>query len=140
MKEYQRNILILLCILIADQITKHLAATGEILFNTRFLAFNFVTNTGSSFGMLKGFNSYLIWISVIVLGAIMFYYYSVSKLEQISLIIVAGGILGNLIDRIILGSVIDFIDFKFWLVFNIADSCIVVGAILLIWFEMRKKS
>jgi signal peptidase II len=47
--------------------------------------------------------------------------------------LVLGGAVGNAYDRVVSGSVTDFIDLRFWPVFNLADSCIVVGALILIW-------
>ena len=57
---------------------------------------------------------------------------------KISLALILGGALGNLVDRVLLGYVVDFLDFRIWPVFNIADSCVVVGAILLGYFVVVK--
>ena len=54
--------------------------------------------------------------------------------------LILGGAVGNLIDRIRIGGVIDFLDFRVWPVFNVADSCITVGAVLLAWNLLKGKS
>ena len=112
------------------------------IFNNIF-HLTFVKNTGAGFGILKGFNPFLILISLVVIG-IIFYYYKQIKENQILLQIIAafvlGGTIGNLIDRIRLGYVIDFLDFRIWPVFNIADSFVTIGIIGLViyfWIDWR---
>jgi len=60
-------------------------------------------------------------------------------LLPVSLGMQIGGAIGNLVDRLRFGHVIDFIDFKFWPVFNVADSCIVVGVAVLAFLLLREK-
>ena len=138
MKEGYRNFLIKLAILIIDQATKSMAAAGKLALDTKLLSFNIVHNTGAGFGLLQGFNAILIWVSVIVIGLITFFYYSVEKKEQIGLILLAGGVFSNLIDRIVLGYVVDWIDLGWWPVFNVADSMIVVGVAWMIIAGIKK--
>ncbi len=92
-----------------------------------FVSFHFVQNTGSSFGLLKGFGPYLMWLSVIVLGLILFFFDRVGPRLQIPVAMVAAGVAGNLLDRARLGYVVDFIDLGWWPVFNVADACISIG-------------
>lgn len=108
-----------------------------------FFNFSLAYNTGSAFGFLHNAsgwqNTFFISVAVIVSGVIL---YMVRKLgpenksETIGLMLVLGGALGNVIDRIRLHKVVDFLDFYInnwhWPTFNIADSAIVIGAILLI--------
>lgn len=61
-----------------------------------------------------------------------------SGIDQVSLALILGGAMGNLIDRVRLGAVIDFLDFRIWPVFNVADSCITVGVILTLLRLLRK--
>jgi len=91
-------------------------------------------NTGAAFGILQGQNLFLILISLIALGFFILYY----KKYQIASMFVISGIIGNLIDRIFLGYVRDFIDLRFWPVFNLADSFMVVGIGLLVWIIFKK--
>lgn len=95
---------------------------------------NLVLNDGAAFGLFKGKAVFFIFISIAVIVAIIAYILknrATGKLNSISLGMVLGGALGNLADRIIFGRVVDFLDFQIWPVFNIADSCITIGAVLL---------
>ena len=92
--------------------------------------------------MLQGTTDALIWVTVIVLGAILYYHDMIAKEDNvlhISVTSIFGGALANLIDRIRLGYVIDFIDLKIWPSFNIADAAITIGAIGIIYYLIRKK-
>lgn len=82
----------------------------------------------------------VIVISVVVVLVIFFYALNFSpeiKFLQISLGLIEGGIVGNLIDRIRFGYVVDFLNFKIWPVFNLSDIFIVSGTFLTIFFHMR---
>ena len=96
----------------------------------------FVTNTGIAFGFFKGANVVFIIASLIVIaGIVTFKNYIIDKHSLTSKIacgLILGGALGNLIDRIRLGYVIDFLDFRIWPVFNFADSGITIGSLTLI--------
>ena len=122
-----------------DQATKQLAATnilpGEQVDVIPGLQLTHTRNTGVAFGALKGGGllvAVLIGLSLALLVA-----YFVANRERAWLWLpvgmVLGGALGNLADRARDGAVIDFIDPIAWPAFNVADSCIVVGVILLIW-------
>ena len=109
-----------------------------------FFNITYVKNTGAAWSMFSD-RTYLIIImsSIIILGLILYVYKNRSKdkLEKISYSLIIGGALGNLIDRIIYGYVIDFIDFKIfgydYPIFNFADTFIVIGVILLIIYTWR---
>lgn len=100
-----------------------------------FLHLTHITNTGSAFGLLKGFNLALIAVSFIVILVIFHYVKRIKQSErllQFAVGLLLGGTIGNVIDRIFYGHVIDFIDFRVWPVFNFADSAITVSVILLV--------
>lgn len=110
-----------------------------------FFNFVHVENGGAGYGILSGKRFLLIFISIFVLSAYIFYYVLDAKknkdktsfLLSISLGFIAGGCLGNLVDRIFIGKVRDFINLQFMTfpVFNIADICLTVGVVLaLIYF------
>ncbi len=130
--------LIILAVFAADRISKHFVLKF-IEFKSydlnKFLSFNYVENTGVAFGMFSGGNSFFIMFTVILITGIMIVRRKLEKhgiyaVAGIALII--GGALGNLYDRIVHGFVIDFIDLSFFpAVFNVADSCISIGAFLL---------
>jgi signal peptidase II len=123
-----------------DQATKELVRAtlerGEFWPNADWpVRLHYVTNTGAAFGILKDQTGFLILTSVIGLAAILLYYrYPPSDhfLVPIALGMMLGGAVGNLLDRIRLGRVTDFIDFPLWPAFNVADASIVVAVIVLI--------
>ncbi|MBC8412573.1 signal peptidase II [bacterium] len=103
-----------------------------------FLNIVYVENKGAAFGMFANLgNTFFIAISVIALLSILFYLTKIPKgIELFSISLIFGGAVGNLIDRIMLGKVIDFIDFYIgtwhWPAFNVADSALTVGITLFI--------
>ena len=122
--------LTIITITILDQLTKFIVKNN----------FKFTTNSGSLWGLFPNATFLLIWLSIIIIGVFLFYY---DKIQKSSLLcklgsgLVVGGAIGNLIDRILYKAVIDFIDFKVWPSFNIADSAISIGIILLIIYFMK---
>lgn len=103
--------------------------------------FTHVHNTGAAFGMFRQGGSLFLIIALIVSGIIIYYYRQMPTdawLVRAALGLQLGGALGNVIDRIRLGYVVDFLDVSLWPVFNIADSCIVIG-VLLLAFEMLRE-
>ena len=105
------------------------------------LHLTYVTNTGSAFGFFKGLNLPLILFSLIVIAVIFANLKKVKeneKLLQFSVGLLLGGTIGNLIDRLLYGHVIDFIDFRIWPVFNVADSAISVSVVLLVILLWKK--
>ena len=87
-----------------------------------------------AFGMLPGWNHVLTFVSTFAIVFIFMYYRQLkpTRWMRISLGMVMGGVLGNLIDRVLYGCVTDFIKVRWWPSFNIADVCICVGAAMLI--------
>jgi signal peptidase II len=111
-----------------------------------------VLNTGAAFGFLDRFDFAYKAIVVTMLatgalGAIVFYAMTLgseTRLSRLALTLVVAGAVGNLIDRVAAGAVVDFVDvywgnWHFW-AFNVADSCISVGAVLLIFDMLRTGS
>lgn len=126
-----------------DQITKTWAEsqladrTIDVVWTLRF---HLTFNTGASFSLGDGFGSLIAIVALVVVGVVVWYGRSVStRLGAVALGIIVGGALGNVLDRLFRGSggffggaVVDFIDFQWWPVFNIADIGVVCGAILLV--------
>ena len=132
-------------IIIIDQVTKYIAKSNlelnqSIPIIKNFFHITLTTNTGAGFGLLKENNSLIAFITVLILGFMLFYYDKLPKKgkEHISIVLIVSGALSNLFDRIFLGHIIDFIDFKIWPIFNMADSCITIGVIYLVFYYMRK--
>ena len=113
-------------LILLDRVTKIWASSRNISKDYGIMAFTYTNNTGAGFSILQNMNFLLIIISIVVLGAVIYFH---KQIPRFSLITIVAGIFGNLVDRIFYGSVIDFINFKFWPIFNIADSLIFVGAI-----------
>jgi signal peptidase II len=100
-----------------------------------------VLNDGAAFGLFKGKAVFFIFISITVMAAIIIYILKnrhIGKSDSLALGLVLGGAFGNLVDRIMFGRVVDFLDFQIWPVFNIADSCITIGAVLLVYSYLLK--
>ncbi len=134
-----------LFVILLDQLTKYLVSKYMELHQSiplikNILHITYIQNTGAGFGILKGWNMLLIFISLIIIGIILFYFDRVIKEKPIHIpvALVLGGAVGNLIDRIFLGYVLDFIDFRIWPAFNVADSCITIGALWLIVYFWKK--
>jgi signal peptidase II len=131
-----RLFIIAALIIAADQFSKHLVVslmqTGQSLaLIENFLYITYVRNPGAAFGMLPYQTIFFVIITVVVVAFILYYYRILSsdhRLLRFALALQLGGAIGNLIDRVRTGYVVDFIDFKIWPpVFNIADSAIVIG-------------
>ena len=108
-----------------------------------FFRFTHVQNTGSAFGLFQDQNLPLLLVSVVGIAALAYIYRSQQRpalLMRVSIALMLGGALGNVVDRILQGHVTDFIDIGPWPVFNLADSAIVVGLILMGWqLVMRRE-
>lgn len=133
-----------LTVLALDQASKELVRTfidrGEAWPDGWPVRLHYVTNTGAAFGILKDQTGFLIVTTLIGLVAI-YLYYRYPPFEHLSAPVaigmMLGGAVGNLLDRLRLGRVTDFIDFPVWPSFNVADSCIVIGiAILLLGYAL----
>lgn len=161
MKSQRQNALVLpavaALVALADQISKHLVmarlAEGQSWDVVPWLAPIFrithVTNTGAVFGLFRGWGDFFMIVAVVVIVAIVVYYHQIpdgQRLMRAALGLQLGGAIGNLVDRLRQGSVVDFIDLNFWPlhewpVFNLADGSLVAGAtllaVLMIWEERQ---
>lgn len=141
---YRVLIIVPLFVVVADQVTKYWILTNFSLYETRTVIpgfFNLVNirNTGAAFGLFAGNESgWRTWffgiIALIAIFAIIFlfkHYRQKGSLYVYALSCIAGGAIGNVIDRVRFGAVVDFLDFYVgryhWPAFNVADSAIVVG-------------
>lgn len=132
-------ILIGMALVIIDQVIKYMVNINMILGQSYpliedFLYITYVKNTGIAFGLFKNNNIFMIiLISIIIL--ILLYFYNKEKNKvfslNIAITLLISGAVGNLVDRIYYGFIVDYIDFTFWPAFNLADSLIVIGSITL---------
>ena len=130
----------ILLFVVLDQVTKILARTYNIDFKiAKFLSLTYITNTGMAFGLFQGNNNIFLFLYLIILGIVLFNYDKIIVKYKVPFILVTAGIAGNLIDRIFLKHVVDFINFSFWPAFNIADSAICIGIIVLVIQLIKEK-
>ncbi len=132
-------------VLLLDQLTKLMAVrflkpltSVSILPNVFHLSF--VENTGIAFGLFQGHPEILTsLITASVLGLLLCAYFFKDQTlpHRLAYGFILGGAIGNWVDRLRFERVIDFLDFRIWPVFNIADSFITIGVILFIWFALR---
>lgn len=107
-----------------------------------YFRFTHVHNTGAAFGIFPQGGSIFLVIAVVVSVIIVYYYRQIpegSLLVRLALGLQMGGALGNVIDRVRLGYVVDFFNVELWPVFNIADSAIVLGVVLLALEMLREE-
>ncbi len=131
---------------ITDQLTKlwiikNVSHGEDIVVVKNFLSITYTTNPGGAFGLFSKYSYLLLILGIIVAVAGIVMAKKIFALPlsyQISLGLLLGGSLGNLLDRIKYGKVIDFIAFSFWPTFNIADVAICIGIGILI-INMYKK-
>ena len=140
-------LVVLILTLMADQSTKGLVtrtmSPGQSIPDDGFVRATYVLNTGSAFGLFPDQTLLLTLASLVGIGVLLFFYRTHpvdSFMLRLSLGLMLGGAMGNLIDRVRLGHVVDFIDVGAWPVFNIADSSIVVGLIGLLLTVTSAKS
>jgi len=136
--------IIVLIILALDQLTKSLANQSLQLGHPVPLikgAFylTLVHNTGAAFGILKNQTPLFTSMFALVLIYSEFKKNSHKKFYTLALSLILAGALGNLIDRLFFGYVIDFLDFRIWPVFNVADSAVTIGTIMLGWSILRSE-
>ena len=138
-----------LVFLIIDQAVK-LYLKGELVFNQsivlvkNFLNITLVKNTGAAFSILSDSTTLLIIIGILAALAIIFYVYKLVEMNDFDVFsysLLLGGVLGNLVDRIVHGYVIDYISLNIFgyhfPIFNFADICIVVSVILIIGTALK---
>jgi len=149
---YQLFWLVLIVTFASDQITKHWIHTRLDLIERITVIDGFfwivhVHNPGAAWGILSGHGWLLSTLALCALVAIFLYREALeikTTYMQVVFGLICSGILGNLIDRLRFGYVIDFLDFLFgtyhWPAFNIADSCIFCGVALHLWHTFRHSS
>jgi len=137
----------------ADQITKFLIIknipAGSGISAGDYLNIIHVTNTGVAFSMFQGANFVFTVITASVVAGVLWfiskYKNELTKLQIHAMVLVISGGIGNLIDRIFRGAVIDFIDFGYktvyrWPAFNVADSCVFIGVFLFLFSMLFQKN
>ena len=149
MNRYMPTTLVL-AVYLLDRLTKfwvqRMMTYGESIPVLPFFHITYVQNTGAAFGIGQNRNGFLIAASVVILIVLFVYARRMggeSMRLKASIALVIGGALGNLYDRIVYGSVVDFLDFfagvHHWPAFNVADSSICIGAAFLFFSQWSVK-
>lgn len=103
----------------------------------------YIMNPGAAFGILPNQKVLFITTGILLITGVLVGYRKIppeKKLLRFSLGLVLGGALGNLLDRLRFGRVVDFLDFRVWPVFNLADTAIFIGVCLLAWELLKDGS
>ena len=135
-------------VLIADQLTKRFVLHSFFPNESRVaiphvLWWTYVQNTHGAFGLFGDSAILLIVMALVVLGVFWIAFRDAARHSltvRIAFGAIVGGAIGNIIDRIHYHFVVDFIDLRWWPVFNIADSCISIGVIALVLVSLRSES
>ncbi|MDD2444069.1 MAG: signal peptidase II [Desulfotomaculaceae bacterium] len=132
---------------IADQVSK--AAVRVLMYQGESIPvappvfyITYIMNPGAAFGLLANRTPFFIAVGILLVAGVLIGYKKLPKgnnLLKYGLALLLGGALGNLADRLRYGRVVDFLDFRVWPVFNLADIAIVAGVCLLAW-ELIKGS
>jgi signal peptidase II len=129
--------------IVLDQYTKTLVRTGMVVGETiivhpslrNVFDLTYTTNTGAAFGMFKSGGPVFIVLAAVVVAVIIYYNRELPAQQRwlrVALGLQMGGAIGNnLIDRPLRGSVVDFLHVHYWPVFNVADSCISIGVVIM---------
>ena len=149
-KNFLINFLLISSIFLIDRISKIYVInldkklSGSEIFSSKYLNINLIWNEGIAFGLFSFETNYLYNILTIIIFIIIllifFMLLNSDGVKKIFLLMILGGALGNVFDRILYQAVPDFIDFHVenyhWFVFNVADIFITIGVVLMIFFEI----
>ncbi len=136
---------------LVDQIVKNIIVfnmnfNDELAIIKNFFTINLVGNSGAAFSILKNATLFLILVSIIAINVIYFlfiYNKQINKKEQLLYGALIGGIIGNLVDRVFYGYVIDYLSFELFKynfpIFNLADIFIVISVIIILWLSIRSE-
>lgn len=128
-------------VIVIDQISKYyiqsqMSLGKSIAVIPNVFHITYILNPGAAFGMFEHKVGFFIAVALGMVGGIIFLYPRIVRMPRLFRVgtgLLAGGALGNVIDRLRLGYVVDFFDFRKWPVFNIADMAIVVGVTFIIY-------
>ncbi len=144
----KKSFLLSIIVIILDQIIKYFInnnLTSNIVIIGDFFSITKAHNTGAAFSIFSNQRIFLIIVSLLILIILckLIKDYKLNKRNIIAFALLIGGLIGNLIDRIFLGYVIDYLSFEFgnysFPIFNLADTCIVIGVGLLFIATMKKE-
>lgn len=143
------NLILTTILVIIDQITKYLTVQnielGEVIeFIPNIVSLTYVRNTGAAFSILEGQMWFFYIVTTIVVAVLIYYMYTEARNERflgVLLAVILAGAIGNFIDRLVLQYVVDMIKLEFidFAIFNVADSYLTVGVILLFIYTIYQE-
>ena len=153
-KSFLINSFLVIFIFLLDRISKNYVIylnkkfLGSEIFSSKYLNITLIWNEGIAFGLLsfqhENLYNFLTFIIFMVVLVILFLFKNATGIKKYALLMIFGGAIGNLYDRIIYYAVPDFIDFHVgnfhWFIFNVSDIFITLGVILMIFIELTSKS
>ncbi len=131
--------IIAILVIVADFYTKYLVYTHMALHETielpvKFIQLTYVQNFGGAFGIFQHQKLFFIVAAAVAVTCVLYFFDDIKEMGRLSFVsasLIFGGAIGNLIDRIRFGYVVDFLDLRWWPVFNVADIALTVGVFLL---------
>ncbi|NMA14433.1 MAG: signal peptidase II [Clostridia bacterium] len=142
--------MIVFAVLVADQVSKFFIQSNMVELQSvpiipNIFHITYVLNPGAAFSLFAHRTTFFIIVTIVAVILSVYFYYKFGRKEFIlglGIALQCGGAVGNLIDRLRIGKVVDFLDFRVWPVFNIADSFICIGVALICWqlLKPEKKS
>lgn len=134
--------LLALLIIILDQIIKYYISSNMFVGQSipivpQIFHLTYILNPGAAFGILENQQWLFILIAIALIVVVIYFYKRIkclAKLFQVGIALLFGGAIGNMIDRIFIGKVVDYMDFRIWPVFNLADVAIVLGCVIVAFY------
>jgi signal peptidase II len=137
-------------VVLLDQFSKYLVEISLPIYQSyapipeiaALFRFTHATNTGAAFGIFPAGGSFFTVVAVVVGTVILYYNYTLPAGQmglRLALGLQLGGALGNVIDRFRIGHVTDFLDFGPWPIFNVADTSVVAGVMILAWLMFKEQ-
>lgn len=144
--------LLALIIIVSDQVIKYIVSNNMYLGQSipvvpQIFHLTYILNPGAAFGILENQRWLFICIAAVLIGAVVYFYKRIkqlAKMFRLGIALLFGGAIGNMIDRIFIGRVVDYMDFRIWPVFNLADvaivsGCVIIAVYLLFYAEKGEK-
>ena len=146
------TLIMIILVMGLDHLTKYMAISlkqGDVVIFDKFLKLTYVENRGAAFGIFENKKIFLMIITLLIIAFVIYYvfksYNQIKNFDKVVYELLLGGALGNLVDRIFRGYVVDFISVKLpfnydFPVFNVADIAVVVSCVLIIFFNFKGKN
>jgi len=139
--------IVIVLVVLLDQFTKYLALSSlaelqSVPVIPDIFHLTLVMNPGAAFSLLPDQTTFFVVVTALAVAAAVYFYYHAepnTPLLRLGIAMLSGGALGNMIDRVRMGKVVDFFDFRVFPVFNVADCFISVGVVLICWELLKAR-